>query len=516
MAEPREIEVKLELDPSCLPGLRKRLVAALGVEPGPTREIRSVYFDTAKRTLHRRGLALRVRHEGGRRVQTLKAEDRPGTGLFDRAEWEAEIGGEVPEAALFADERARRLLDLKGALAPAFETRFARAVWSVEAGASRVEVTLDDGTVTARGRSDRLLEIECELKSGDPADLFDLVRRVAALPGLRLGATSKSERGYGLLASRDKSAAAKAEPVALAREMDAAAAFQAIARSCLRQFLLNEALLLESRSADALHQARVGMRRLRSALSLFREVVADGEVEALRRELRAVSTLLGVARNLDVYRARVVEGEILRDVAEPGLAAFAARIEQDRGLAYDRVVRKLGSRRFRLFVLDLSRWIEAGPWQAVDHGPGRQKAWAFAGRLLEKRRRAVKRSGRDLDRLDPDERHEVRIRAKKLRYASEFFAALVRGRKRRHRHALFVRSLEGLQACLGELNDIQTGHDVARSLAAASGAAAGDEASQVSFAAGHAAGRQDDREPALLAAAVDAYGAFAAAKPFWR
>lgn len=512
MGDPREIELKFEVDPAKVAGLRRRVARAFALGVGTPRPLVSVYYDTGKHALRRRGLSFRVRQDGERRLQTLKAAAGAGAGLFDRAEWECEVEGGEPDPALFDDARASRLLRTRGGLAPVFETRIERTAWLVAIGSSEIELSIDDGEVTAGSAARRVAEIELELKHGAAADLFEAARRLAEIASIRIGVLSKSERGYGLLEGASP-ASFKAGPVPLTRDVSAGAAFQAVARSCLRHFRLNEAPLVEGRAEEALHQARVAMRRLRSALSLFRDVVADEEVDGLKRRLRSLSALLGVARNLDVYTERVLEAELARDPAEPGIADLAATLGADRERAYDRVVRRLASKAFGRFMVDLSAWIEAGPWLSREASSGRDDpAWTFAKAVLDRRRRRVRKAGRHLERQSPEARHQVRIDAKKLRYASEFFAGLVRGRKRRRRHAAFVSALERLQACLGELNDIETGHALAESLARSAPTAT----PLLLFAAGHAAGGQDGREAALVASAVEAHAAFSDAKTFWR
>lgn len=512
MDEPREIELKLEFDPAETEGVTRRASSALGAPREVARRLSSTYYDTRKHALHRRGVSLRLREDGDRRVQTLKASR--GAGLLDRAEWESETTGDRPNIGAFPDGEPRRILKARGALDPVFETNVERTIWSVQEGASDVEIALDTGTVSAGGRQVQVAEVELELKHGSARDLFGIARRLAKDGQLRIGVRSKSERGYALLDGAARSAF-KAEPVDLDPGMDAGAAFRAVARSCLRQFRLNEPLILESRDAAALHQARVAMRRLRSALSIFKDVADDQDFVRLRRGIRSVSTLLGEARDLDVYRAVTVAPEFARRPDLPGTAEYASRIDAKRDAAYGAVIRKLGSKPFRRFMVDLSAWIEAGPWLTRSESAEArgQDVRAFAAAELRRRRRAVRRKGRHLDALDAPARHRVRIAAKKLRYASEFFAELTCGRRAERRHHRFVARLETLQGVLGELNDIETGRGLAERIAEGR---PGGEAPDIAFAAGHAVGEQDEREAALLRDAVKAHSRFSDAKPFWR
>ena len=130
---------------------------------------------------------------------------------------------------------------------------------------------------------------------------------------------SKSERGFGL-ADGGEPNSFKAEPIALRPNLSVAQAFQIIARACVRHFRINEPLLIASRSAEPLHQARVAIRRLRSALSLFEPIVTDNINQRLKRSLRDVSHQFGEARNLDVYITQIK----VRDADEGGqLPPFA-------------------------------------------------------------------------------------------------------------------------------------------------------------------------------------------------
>lgn len=522
MGVAREIELKLELDPSSARSFRQNASNSLGTGDGETRQLAAIYYDTRKRTLRRRGFSLRVRHDGERRIQTLKVENRAGAGLFDRPEWECDVSGEAPDPAAFAEGRAANVTAALGPLAAVFETRVARTTWIVEDGAAAIEIVVDEGTVSAGDVTTRIAEVELELKHGDAAALFRLARRLAASGRLRLAVRSKSERGYALL-DGGVQAGIKAETVRLRRGMDAAEAFQAIARACIRHFRLNESALIETRAVESLHQARVAMRRLRSAFSLFRPVLADDEVEWIRRELQEVSRLLGEARNLDVFAARLGKDEPKRDGAAPTGSpprVSPARVEADRVRAYDAVIRRLESKRFRLFMIDLAAWIEAGPWLQLDETALARglPASEFADTLLDERWRKVRRKGRHLHRLAPEERHEVRIDAKKLRYACEFFGELTRRGKARRRREDLLKALEGLQTALGDLNDVATAQAMAARFALdggdLDGVATPSDADEAPSR--RPVGDNGKREAALLAQAVKAHRGISEAKPFWR
>lgn len=524
MPRPREIELKLELNPLEIDRVRQFLADRLGPAVPVRQHLGSVYFDTGEHDLHAKGLTLRVRRVGERHVQTAKASDGAGAGLFDRSEWESDVVGDGPDLAALADTPLAKVLRRGGGeenLRAVFGTAIDRTTWQVERDGSRIEVALDSGEVVAGDAVRPIAELELELQGGSPAALFAFVRDLAAELPMRIAVRSKSEQGYDLLRGEGASSF-KAAPIALRRGMTTAEAFRTVARACLRQFRLNEPHVTAGRSVEALHQARVGLRRLRSALSIFRDVVADDEFAVLKARLKELTAPLGEARNLDVYLARAARPEAAREPTLPGMAEYVTRLEAERDRAYERIAATLDSDAFRRLMLDLVAWTETGPWGTCadpDASVARDRAIEdFAAATLDRQRRRVRRKGRGLAELDSEARHEVRIEAKKLRYAAEFFSGLVEGRKGRGRARLFLSALEDLQDRLGGLNDVAVGHAVAVATAERDDAEPSSDphAQRYLFAAGRISERQDERIASLLEEAATAHRAFADAKPFWR
>lgn len=511
MTGSREIELKLECELSDLTTLQNHPLLQEASEQDEA-DLSSVYYDTADRSLRQAGLGLRVRRNGERFIQTLKAE---GEGLFDRLEWEQEIAGPEPDPVAWADTPLAKILSRKDELQPLFTSAVTRRTYLVQQGSSRIEVALDSGRITAAA-DDRIVpicEVELELKDGVAGDVFALAHAIAALVPLRLGVRSKAERGYALAAgTHDR--VRKAEPVPLRENMNAAEAFQAVAHACLRHMRVNEEILLQGRDAHALHQVRVAIRRLRSAFSLFGDLINDSQGRHIRDEIKRLTQPLGHARNLDVFLATTLPAERERHPDEIGLLGLETQLEDQRSKAYEDVGILLQSAEWRALLLDLAAWINAGPWlkdKAKKRVTLREEAARdFAARELDRRRRQVKRRGRDLDDLSPEDRHQVRIAAKKLRYGAEFFAGLYPDKKAVKRHTAFVKALAELQDHLGELNDIATGHEVVRDLV-------GQHAGTATlFAAGITAADLKARSRKLLAAAADAHEDLVDAKPFWR
>lgn len=485
----REFELKLELDPAS-----EGAVSGLPILQGGSagRQL-STYFDTDDGALRAKALSLRVRTLGSRRIQTLKADPHSAAGLFDRPEWEKPVEADMPDLHGVDDTPFSALLgDIDvAALRPIFTVDVTRTLWRLERDTSEIELVFDAGTLRANGASTPVCEFECELKSGRAEALFDLAQELARHLPLRIGVLTKSERGRRL-GDGSLLKPSKAEPVALDAGMNAAEAFRTICSSCIRHFRLNEPLVVGTREADALHQARVAMRRLRSAFSLFRDVIADERAPALRQELRWLSGELGKARDLDVLIERLDDG------------GDRTRLLQAREAAYDSVADALASARVRTLMLELVAWLNVGAWQSPPDATAakrlREPVGTFAADVLRRYRRKVRRKGGDLAALSPEERHRVRIEVKKLRYAAEFFTPLVAGKKERRRLKAFLGALADMQASLGSLNDIATASEI-EAMHPAGGAKQAPSQEEIG---------------SLLREAAEAHERFVDVKPFWK
>lgn len=447
-AEPREIELKLEIDPAHVDALKSH--PQLAELPSQSLAQISTYYDTRKEKLRRAGYTLRVRRAGTRLIQTVKASDRSSGAIFDRAEWERDIDNPEPDLGALSDTPVARLLPKNGlaGLAPLFTAMVDRTAWRMNDSAGEIELVLDEGEILADGKRAPVFEVELELLKGGPESLFALARALAITAPLRIGVLTKFERGL-MLRDGALGQPVKAFPVAVVPEMTAGAAFETIASACIRQFRLNEPLFAEAREGAALHQARVALRRLRSAFSIFAAITSDERRGEIREGLRWISTILGEARDLDVFVSKPPRQELIpEDIQSLAMA--------ERDAAFDRAIAALGSLRFQTLMLDLVEWLAFGAWRAADHPACErrdQPVEQFAETVLDRLWGKVKKGGRNLAHLADEPRHELRIAAKKLRYGSEFFAALFAGKKRRK---AFFAALEELQTHLGELNDIVT------------------------------------------------------------
>ncbi len=515
MPTPREIELKLEVPTHSIARLaRSSLLNGVTAAAKPATLV-SVYFDTKKHKLRRHGLSLRVRHIGRRHVQTIKQDSGEGTTLLARKEWEQEISGQQPDIDAARDTALEPLLSkkLRRRLRPLFETRVRRKVYPIRYRDSEIELTVDQGKIEAGSRSSSLCEVELELKHGEPADLFEIARELSKHVPVQLALASKAERGYSLITGKVPGPI-KAAPVALAPGVGCQAAFRIIARACLRQLIANQPATLRG-DAEALHQMRVALRRLRAAISLFGDMLADRQTDEKKHKFKWITGELGPAREIDVFINRVL-APVARDKPD-GAGVLIKDLQQKREEAFDRARAALASSRFRNLMIETAAWIETGDWtRNADHQVSalREKAIAVvAAHELTRRRKKILKKGARLKALEPRRRHKLRVQVKMLRYASEFFADAFPGKKAGRRREDFRPNLERLQDALGDLNDITVHEGLTKSIAdtrSDDGARA-----RKAFAAGRLSGREEARAQTVLKDAQRAYSLFAKAKPYW-
>jgi triphosphatase len=504
-----ETELKLLLDQKDLAALDGcPFVSAHRRGQPTTRRLDATYYDTPDHALRRADLALRVRRSGKRFVQTLKRAASDGHPL-QRGEWEVSVASLVPEPAALADtlpDDLRVMLEA-APLGPVFKTGFRRRQCLIDVADATIEIAVDEGSIEANGRTVPISEIELELKSGPVAALYETALQLLDHHQFTLGVESKSTRGYALALDLSPGAV-KAPAMVVGPEVPLGDAFEQILRASQAQVLTNQAAAADGRDSEGVHQMRVGLRRLRSALSLLRAVAPSPTLESLREDAKWVASALSDARGWDVFLA-----EILPEAAAGcgGIRSFdslrtAANILRER--AYAIVRQEIAAPRYVRFHLTLGVFIERKGWHGSD---GRLTALAddtaaYAARTLADRHRKVLKRGRHFRHLTPESRHELRIAAKKLRYTADFFLTALDHRRVAKR---YLKRLGALQDQLGHYNDMaMTGGLIERLLQA-------ELAGEARLAAGGVLGWQArglvEAESVMLAA----WHAFREVEPPW-
>jgi len=517
MASPHlGLEVRFALDPKRLPDLtRWDRLRQLSVGPPLRRELRAIYYDTEKLTLRRRGYALRVRGDGECWMQTLEcAADRPSM-IGAREACESRVSDARPSLESICDAAVRdrlRKWTEKRPLIVVFETRVLRATRRLELGGTSGLLEIDVGEIRAGSAALPICELELEHEGGDAAELLALAIELNDSIGLRFESQSRADRGYALIRN-EQPRAQKASPIELERDASLGEAMLASVRSCADQIVANLACSREGVDPEGVHQLRIGIRRMRAALGLFKNALPEREWMNLRGELGWLASESGPVRDLDVFIEQIVV-PAARFAADPKpLECLQAAAVSRRSALQQAFRTKLDSARFTRLVLVIGQWLQRYCADGIGRAAHRERlsepAADFAGRALAQRyARAEARGAAAADGSMAD-RHALRIELKKLRYASEFLARLFPKKRGRR----FLRELEGLQEVLGSLNDVRMARRLAGSLCEAH-----SEASRAALERGTTAvdgwtAQQASRAEPKLA---KRWQRFAETEPFWQ
>lgn len=496
---PVEIEVKLRADPQSLAAVSASKLFAPAA--GRPKSLRSVYFDTGAFDLRHAGIVLRVRSgAGGKHLMAMKFDVARGNALFHRHELEVEIESLAPDIARFGKRTARRLKRLMHGLPleAKFETQVTRQVRNAVRRGSLIEAAFDEGAIVLPdGRKQELCELELELKSGSSADLFTLARRLAAEHPLRLDFTSKSEKGFALLR-------AEAPSPVKARVLDISerTLVHGVLSGTLSHFTGNWAALRDGDDAESVHQLRVALRRMKTALRMFGHVMPADGIAELKRDAGRIGSAFGRARDLDALLGLLSDSDL--HAASGGiLDPLLAETRRQRSEAFAQARQFLDSHEVTDFVLRAESFTAAIAARAITAGD--MTAREMADKMLGWLHRRVVKRGRKLAKQTAEERHRLRIALKDLRYGIEFLNSLCAHRGRAERMA---RAASALQDILGAGNDVVTGSALLKSLAAPLGAKG---AAAAGFAAGWFA-----RDAAQGHAEVKAaWKSFRNCRPFW-
>ena len=453
-----ELELKLAVTLDQLKRLRRDpLIRSLVQGRASTRHLHNAYFDTPARDLSRRGMALRVRRIGKRRVQTLKVPGNGTTGLQHHQEYESELESDTPDIARIEDEALRRMFDSEGLtcqLAPVFTTDFRRSSIPLKLEESEVELALDSGEISVSGQCLPICEAELELVSGSSERIYELALALHGRIQFRLESRTKAERGYQLSAKRGPRPQ-KAKILTLTRAMTVSEAFVVAARSCLEQIKANEPVVLLDREAardpEDIHQLRVGVRRLRALISVFKTVLSEEARAFLRTELAWLHAALGPAREWDVFILQTLMPLCRRLPDDPDLAALRDAATGREAQANQSARAALLAPRYTELLLRLELWLENGGWSCRGDGSrlATQRVGRFAADALNQRANKLHGLTRKWKTLPEAELHNVRILAKKLRYAVNFFQTLYPKSMVQSQLAAITQ----IQDTLGSLND---------------------------------------------------------------
>jgi CHAD domain-containing protein len=442
------------------------------------------YVDSADWALARAGFATRLRKTSRGTEIGLKAHNATGDRLQRREEIEGPADEELVPAGWPASQARTEILELCGdePLVELLTVRQLRRVRPLQAGATRAELSVDEVEVVSGGRVlDTFEELEVELKRGDEKPLAALVELFDADAGLRPVSRSKLDRAVkSVLAAMPSMApemqgrwlAAPPELLAgkpgpdragfeangsvVAAKVEAPApphAHERTAKSTSRaktgprtigigaedsmpeaavkvlrfhfsKMQRREAGTRDGVDAEELHDMRVSTRRMRAAWRVFDGAFKAGKTKKIRRHLETLADRLGAVRDLDV----LIEGleaycAGLDEEQRPGLEPLLSLWRRQRANARTQLLAELDSPRYASFVREMEEFLEAGAntAAAVATPTAPHRVRDRAASEIWATYEAVRAYELVLPWADVETLHDLRIAAKWLRYALEFF-----------------------------------------------------------------------------------------------
>jgi len=447
-----ETELKLRIAPDQLAKLKRHaLLRTHQVARPVTQRLHNIYYDTPKLELHQSGMALRLRHIGQQWLQTMKGGGGVRAGLHQRNEWETPVAGEELDFAALEAGGAKRLPPaVRKKLQPVFVTDFSRTSRMLIFNGAKIELSMDSGEIRVGRRTRLISELELELKSGEPVQLFKLALALLGVAPLEMEHTSKAEQGYRLFAHA-KPAVTKAATPGLSKCPDIQDALQSMIWPCLLHLQANVAGAVHKLDDEYLHQVRVALRRLRVVLGMAKTFCADDELAALHKDVAELCVELGRSREWDVFVTQTIAPIHARMPKHTGLRALLSASKKLREQHHIKVRTALQSQNFQRLLLRFGEWMHGNYWCKQE---GSLTLPRFAVQVLKKNSNQVSKRGKNLAGADASQLHALRIACKKLRYSAELFASLYKGTGTKR----YLSALIPLQDTLGALNDIIVAH----------------------------------------------------------
>jgi len=433
-----ELELKLRVPDHAVAKVQARVEHRGGAE---RTHLEAVYHDTPDHRLASAGIGWRVRREGAQWVQTLKAQAPGGDGLA-REEHNVVVRGKrrpdadaIRHAGTPAGERLLALLaELPEQPVERFRTDVHRSSRRTRVPGGTVELAFDTGTIESGDRSVPVCELEIELVSGRPHAVIAAAVTWVQRHGLWIDTSTKSHRGTMLADGATLAEHVRTPQPDLRPDMSVDEAMREMMRACLVQVMGNASAVAGGVGDDEhVHQARIGIRKLRTVLSVFGRKV-DTLDPSWQPRLAEVFSALGAGRDRTVVLAQW--SDALRDAGAPLITQPPADAADPGDL--------FRSTPYNLLVLELLDHVHGTPVEGDD------LLIDVVSRELSRLRRRSLSNPKRFPKLGEVEQHDVRKRLKRLRYVAELTAALFPAKAGRR----YVRGLAPAQDVLGTLNDL--------------------------------------------------------------
>ncbi|MCG2609340.1 CYTH and CHAD domain-containing protein [Acinetobacter sp. SM34] len=402
------------------------------------------YYDTPERHLAEKNISLRQRLEDDHWIQTLKA---PSDHSLQRFELETDLGKlenpsldlEIYQSHAKAKQLLQKALGKQAKnLTVQYETVVQRLVHVIHFNRSKIEVSLDRGEIRHNDQSVSIYEIEFELKQGSIQDLIKFIHPWVQRYHLWLDVRSKAQRGDLLAQDLTIPPAQFASPLKLNQQDSTDHVFKQIINNTLQHLLPNASTIASGQyDSEHVHQTRVAIRRLRSALRVFDDW-SDEVNPQWQEQLTSLFRQLGATRDCDALN----EGLLPQLQQAGGPYIELPNITKENQIAVDESLR---SSDFVELILDLLQFF---------HRPSKkQKKSGLKKDIAKKLQKLHHQICKDADQflqMDIPSRHRTRKRVKRLRYCVEFVASLYPNKDVKR----YLKDLKPAQESLGQYNDL--------------------------------------------------------------
>jgi inorganic triphosphatase YgiF len=422
-----------------------------------------VLLDTPTRAITSGGHVLRVRQYDGHVLATFKGPNRGSDGVHEREEIEVPLSSASNiNYRTWPTEIAERVGPLvqDAPLAPLVKMYIHRHTWTVlRDGHTIGEMALDQGIISAGGRTARVHELEVELKrEGTRAELDDLGQMLREQLPLQPQSRGKLQRGLGLLRQH--------------RTLDGHTLLESVGRHAvhrhLRKLRRSEPIARAGADPEGVHDMRTATRRLRTTLQILEEspVFRRQQVRALRRDLRGLARTLGAVRDLDVLMKRVEDYYCAHQAEAADLEVLRRELRARQRTAREKLLTRLDSSRMDRLLADLEAFATQPREPVLGNPPVFVRH--FAGSTIWLRYEAVLGYETVVRDASPPVLHRLRIACKRLRYALELFEGeLGKGTQP------LIKALVKVQDHLGTLQDCVVALNLVAALSAKHPANAG-------------------------------------------
>jgi inorganic triphosphatase YgiF len=453
-----EIELKFQIPAESKAPLEKFIQS----KGGTSKRLRAKYFDTDDRLLARSNIALRLRKEGHVWYQTLKVA--PQAAAVIRHEDTVRLVTPPGTAPVLDTSRHSssdqwtkidKLLrhDAAHELKTLYETDLKRLSVDLRTRRGLINYAIDTGSIlTTEKETDPLLtalghrveplklpvnEIELELVSGSNMALIEAGTRLVRDYGVWLDVRTKSMRGDSLAKATLIMAPAKAQSVKITDDLSLEEFFEIVRKECVRHALVNASQLAseEGYSPEHIHQLRIALRRLRTALKLFSRV-HNFEVQTWSDQAKFLAAQLGKNRDIDAMSESIwpelhkINAPLVEFSAQEGIQSPALIVREGKIQSW--------------FLELIGRDLQSREQNTQSH-------WSAIMPIIIKWQKKCAKRAKNFASLTVEERHELRKKMKRLRYSLEFIEGECKNAKFRH----FSKVLARAQNELGTYNDLQ-------------------------------------------------------------